>query len=559
MLRNIRISVRLFILVAALVAAVLAGGTLGIQGMAHGDAALSSVYNDRVVPLRDLKQVADMYAVNIVDTSHKARDGAVSMTDALRNIDTAQATVRDKWRAYLATELEPEEKKLIAEVEPAMAKADVQVARLRDLLVKGDIPGLRAFTATDLYPVIDPVSDHISALIEVQLNVAKRDYDEYKAGYALRKWVTVALVAAAAVGGMLFGWLVLTSVTRPVAALDNVVQHLAAGDVAVQVPGTGDRNEIAPLARAIENWRTGIIAAREAEERERRELAAREARQAKVAAATQRFDGVIAELLQDMSAAVSQLHGSAQTLSGNAEQTEQRSAVVASATEEATSNVQTVSSASLELSASIQEISKQVQSATAIAQAASREAEETNVRVAGLAQAASRIGEVVTLINDIASQTNLLALNATIESARAGEAGKGFAVVAGEVKALAGQTSRATEEIAAQIAAVQSEADGAVKAILGITKTIARIDELSTAIAGAVEEQGAATAEIARNIDQASQGTAQVAANIAEVADAAAETGRLAQGVFGAANHMRDLSSVLDGAVKVFLTDVRTA
>ncbi len=559
MLRNIRISVRLFTLVAALVTALVVGGTLGIQGMASGDAALSSVYNDRVVPLRDLKQVADMYAVNIVDTSHKARDGAVGMADAVRNLDQAKSTIDRKWRDYLATEMVPEETRLIAEIEPAMARADAQVARLRDLLVKGDVAGLRAFTASDLYPVIDPVSDRIGALIEVQLNIAKRDYVAYEADYAVRKWATVTLVALATAGGVLFGWLVLVSVTRPVAALNGVVQRLAAGDVAVEVPGIADRNEIAPLARAIENWRTGIIAARETEARERSEQAAREARQAKVAAATQRFDGVVASLLEDMSAAVTQLHGSAQTLTGNAEQTEQRSAVVASATEEATSNVQTVSSASLELSASIQEISKQVQVASAIAQAAAREAEQTNARVAGLSQAAARIGEVVTLINDIASQTNLLALNATIESARAGEAGKGFAVVAGEVKALAGQTSRATEEIAAQIAAVQTEAEGAVQAILGITRTVSRIDELSTAIAGAVEEQGAATAEIARNIDQASQGTAQVAANIVEVASAAAETGRLAQGVFGAANHMRDLSTVLDDAVKVFLGDVRTA
>jgi len=218
-----------------------------------------------------------------------------------------------------------------------------------------------------------------------------------------------------------------------------------------------------------------------------------------------------------------------------------------------------VSSASLELTASIQEISKQVQTATAIAQAATREAEQTNARVAGLAQAASRIGEVVTLINSIASQTNLLALNATIEAARAGEAGKGFAVVANEVKGLANQTARATEEIAQQISAVQAEAEGAVAAILGISRTIARIDELSTAIAGAVEEQGAATAEIARNIDQASQGTAQVSTNIAQVATAATETGRLAHDVYSAADHMRDLSGVLDDAVKVFLNEVRAA
>ncbi|MGE5477642.1 MAG: methyl-accepting chemotaxis protein [Bacteroidales bacterium] len=559
MLQNIRISVRLFTLLAALVAALVVVGVMGVQGMALGDAALSTVYADRVVPLRDLKQVADMYAVNIVDTSHKARDGALTMAEAQRNIDVAQATIDSKWRAYLATELAPEEKRLIAEIEPAMLKANAQVARLRKLLAAGDVAGLRAFTATDLYPVIDPVSDRIAALIEVQLDVAKREYDRFGATYAARKWEAIAVMLASLLTACVCGWWVLRSVTRPLAALNHVVTALADGNVAVQVPGIRDRNEIAPLAAAIETWRGHIVEARGRQQREAEELAERERRQERIATAARRFDGVVAGLLAQMAEAVGELHGSAQTLTGNAQQTEERSAAVSAATEEATSNVRTVSSASAELSASIAEISKQVQASNAVAQAAAREAEHTNTRVAGLARAAQHIGEVVTLINDIAHQTNLLALNATIESARAGEAGKGFAVVAGEVKALANQTAHATEEIAAQISAVQNEADGAVAAILGITRTIARIDELSTAIASAVEEQGAATAEIARNIDQASQGTAVVAANIADVAVAAAQTGRLAQGVFGAANNMRDLSAVLDDAVKGFLGDVRTA
>ena len=542
-----------------LIGVLLAVGLLGIQGMARGEATLSSVYNDRVVPLRDLKQVADMYAVNIVDTSHKARDGALTMEQARRSIDVAQEIVERKWRLYLATSLTAEEKRLIAEVEPAMARADVQVVRLRELLDKGDIAGLRAFTATDLYPVIDPVSDRITALIEVQLTAANHDYAAFATDYAVRKWGSIALVVGSVLVAGLLGWLVSKSITGPIADLNVQVRRLAAGDVDLTVPGINDRNEIAPLAAAIETWRQNIIATREAEAREARDMALRQARQEQVSNATGRFDGVIAGLLGQIGDAAVNLHGSAQTLSSTAEQTGQRSAMVSSATEEATSNVQAVSSASLQLSASIQEISKQVQISLVIAQEATREAEQTNARMSGLAQAAVRIGEVVTLINDIASQTNLLALNATIESARAGEAGKGFAVVAGEVKALAGQTARATEEIATQIAAVQAEAQGAVEAIQGIGHTIARIDELSSAIASAVEEQGAATAEIARNIDLASQGTNQVSANIAEVAAAAADTGRLAQDVFGAADHMRQLSAVLEEAVEAFLGDVREA
>jgi methyl-accepting chemotaxis protein len=378
-----------------------------------------------------------------------------------------------------------------------------------------------------------------------------------QAAFAQKIAVAIGIVAIA-LGG--FFVVVLTrSITRPLSALVGSVSEVSAGKTDVVVPATDRKDEIGPLAQALDRWRTGVIEARQEEAARQEEVARREVRQHKMEAATQRFDATVIAMLEKIKAAVGYLHNSANTLSANAEQTQRQSAAVSAATDQATANVETVSAAGTELMASIQEISRQVQRSATTAQAASAEAEATNRKIGGLAEAAQKIGEVVSMINSIASQTNLLALNATIESARAGDAGKGFAVVAHEVKNLAGQTGRATEDIAAQISSVQVETLAAVTAIEGISQTIDRINEMATAIAGAVEEQGAATAEIARNVEQASIGTREVAANIADVAQAAAETGRMSQSVFQAANGLLAESETLEREVERFLSEVRVA
>ncbi|MCP3381077.1 methyl-accepting chemotaxis protein [Bradyrhizobium sp. CCGUVB4N] len=376
---------------------------------------------------------------------------------------------------------------------------------------------------------------------------------------AVRFWMMIAFgitVVVLAAVGFLLG----RSISQALSGMVDAMTRLARGELSIAVPGIGRKDEIGEMAGAVEVFRTNMteadrLRAEQAEADTRR----RAQRKADMKRLADDFEGAVGEIIETVSSAATELEASSNTLTRAAERSNGLATSVASASEEASANVQSVSSASEEMTSSISEISRQVQESARVADVAVEQAQRTNARVGELTKAAGRIGDVVELINTIAGQTNLLALNATIEAARAGEAGRGFAVVASEVKALAEQTAKATGEIGQHIGAIQNATEDSVSAIREIGDTIARMSEISSTIAAAVEEQGAATQEISRNIQHAAQGTTNVSANIGEVQRGAGETGAASAQVHSAAQSLSQESNRLKSEVARFLDSVRAA
>ncbi len=369
--------------------------------------------------------------------------------------------------------------------------------------------------------------------------------------------LTIALVGIALCLGLALA-IARYGISRPIRALSAAMERLAAGDDAVEVQGHDRKDEIGPMARTVLVFKENAAAKRRMESQQAEQKARAEAeRHALMNGMAEQFEASVKTVVAQVSSAVTQVQGNARELSAMADQSKAQAVAVAAATQQASANVQTVATAAEEMSSTIAEISRQVNRSAEVAGHAVGRAQGTNQSIQALAVQAGAIGDVVKLITDIASQTNLLALNATIEAARAGEAGKGFAVVASEVKNLANQTAKATDEIAAQIGGMQQATGEAVQAIAEISDTITQINEIATTIAAAMEEQDAATKEIARNVQQAAHGTEEVSSNISGVEQAAQGTGRAASELSDAADGLAEQATVLSDEVDRFIAQVR--
>jgi methyl-accepting chemotaxis protein len=393
--------------------------------------------------------------------------------------------------------------------------------------------------------------------------IAIADQDARQASEGARRtaWTVSLLLALSAVAGaVIFMVAVNRTISRPLMSVVGSIGELAEGNVATDVSGQERSDEIGKVASAIQILKEKMIQAERVKaDQATAELRAAEQRKLDMLRIADDFESAVGQIVEAVSSASKELETSAGSLATTAERAQELSTTVAASSEEASSNVQSVSAATEELSSSVGEIGRRINETARIAGEAVAQAQATTEHVGGLSNAASRIGDVVALINTIAGQTNLLALNAAIEAARAGEAGRGFAVVASEVKALAEQTSKATGEIGQQVADIQAATQQSVGAIGRISATIGRLSEISAAIAASVEQQGAATQEISRNVQQAASGTQQVSSSIADVQRGASDTGSASSQMLSAAKALTTESQRLKSEMGRFLGTVRSA
>jgi methyl-accepting chemotaxis protein len=481
----------------------------------------------------------------------------------MSKINTAYQTAMDDrvkaWKSYQPTITPGPETALATDIEKQTATYDAMWDKVSDLLKKNDRDTASQINSGEGLAVTGKLRDAIQADLDFNAKGADKAAQQGKDIYDSAFYWILGVLAMAIVFSIFVALMFVNGVSRPITAMVEAMKNLASGNTDTAIPAQGRKDEVGAMAGAVQVFKDNMITAARLEAEQKAEQERKEQRQKAVDGYIQDFDKSVGGVLEMVASASTELESTAKSMSATAGTAQQQSTAVAAASEQASTNVQTVASAAEELSSSISEISRQVAESTRITSQAVTETEKTDAQIQGLADAAQRIGDVVKLINDIAGQTNLLALNATIEAARAGEAGKGFAVVASEVKSLANQTAKATEEISAKIAEMQSATSLSVQAVQGIGQTIGRINEIATTIASAVEEQGAATQEIARNVQQASAGTAEVSTNIVGVTKAANDTGAASTQVLGAAGELSKQSESLRGQVDAFLSKIRAA
>ena len=549
---------RLTTLVAALATCMLAIGLIGIITAQQANTSLKQVYNDRAVPLSQMFDINDRMQANILALYGAATNGLAGkpVGPAETTVNNNIAAISKSWASFLATSHTTEEK----------AVANTYAQKRREYVESGLKAGLALLAAgkfdelsrhlTDIVnPLFYAAKQEAEKLVSLQVELARIEYEAAQRSFAISIAVAIGSLLAAFALGSLLGVTTIRAVSRPTGHLIDLMTKIAQGQFNSRVTIERD-DEIGVALRNLQAMQAKLGFDREIQKQNEQNRLIRTERIEELIAS---FEADISGMLSSVSSQATELQVTATSMSTISEETSRQSTTVAAASEQAAANVQSVAASAEEMAASVNDIARQLHESSTVAAEAVRQAEATNARIHALSQAADSIGDVIKLINTIAGQTNLLALNATIEAARAGESGRGFAVVAQEVKMLAAQTTKATGDIGEQITGMQTATRDSVVAVRGISETIGRISEIASTVAAAVEQQGAATNEIANNVQQAARGTAQVTENIASVSTAAQETGIASTQMLASADELSKRGEELKTQVDHFLARVRAA